>query len=172
MILTGLILLGSCKNIDKDKDKAIATENHATDLSLTEKQNIEQEISAITRSFFVSVDKLDIEQCMNFFEDTKDFVAVNPDGTPADFSALKKINADGFSQLAAMKTTIRKESVRALSKSQAMYTFFAAQQLTLKTGEKMKVDNIAGSMLFEKINNTWKATFYHESAAPAVKVMI
>lgn len=134
------------------------------------KQAIEAEISALTKPFFQHVEKLDIEACMTLFENTPDFLAANPDGTAGDYNALKKLNADGFGQMNTIKLTIKKEVIKVLSDSLVLFTFFTKQDITLKTGQKMKYDDVAGTMLFTKINGTWKATFYQESAAAPVDV--
>ena len=132
------------------------------------KQAIEQEMSALMKTFFQHVEQLDIEQCMTYFADSPDFLAVNPDGTSGDYAALKKLNADGFAQLATFRVSRKKEVVRVLGDSLALYTWLAGQTGTLKTGQKIAYDNVAGTMLFSRIDGTWKATFYHESALPPV----
>lgn len=142
----------------------------STALSPSDKQAIEKEISALSRSFFVQVEKLDIDGCMRFFENTADFWSVNADGTAGDYNSLKKINGDGFSQMKSFSTTLNKESIRVLSKTQVLYTCFLTQAFVLKTGETMKMENIGETMLFEKMGNSWKATFYQESGAQPVQV--
>ena len=32
----------------------------------------------------------------------------------------------------------------------------------------MKVDNVSGTMIFTKVNNLWKATFYQESSGQPI----
>lgn len=134
------------------------------------KQAIEQEISGLVKAFFQQVEKLDIETCMTYFENTPDFQAVNPDGTLGDYDALKKLNADGFSQMKTLSVVPQKEVIRVLTDSLVLYTFSMEQDATLKTGQKIKFEHVAGTMLFTRINGAWKATFYHESAAPPVPV--
>lgn len=139
-------------------------------MTADEKQAIETEISGLTKEFFHSAEKLDIERCMTFFENTPDFLAVNPDGTFGDYNALKKLNADGFSQMVGFKITPKKEATRILSDSQVLYTFSAGQAVTLKNGQKVNYENVAGTMLFTKINGAWKVTFYHETDSAPVEV--
>ena len=129
------------------------------------KQAIETEILGLTKAFFQEVEKLDIERCMTYFANTPDFLAVNPDGTFGDYDALKKLNADGFSQMTTLKVTHKKEAIRVLSDSLVLYTFSVGQAATLKTGQKLNYENVAGTMLFTNISGAWKATFYQESAS-------
>lgn len=165
-VVAALIMLAvSCNQPVKE------TANQTNDVSAMtaeQKQAIETEISALAKEFFQKAEKLDIEACMTFFENTPDFLAANPDGTAGDYNALKKLNADGFSQMTSLTIAPKNELVRILSDSQVLYTFFTKQDITLKTGEKMTVENVAGTMLFTKINGAWKATFYQESAAAPV----
>lgn len=140
-----------------------------SEMTAEQKQTIEKEISALTKAFFQDVEKLDIEACMAYFENTPDFLAVNPDGTPGDYTTLKKLNADAFDQFATMAVTPKKEVIRILSDTQVLYTVFITMNFTLKTGEKMKLEE-AGTMLFTKIDDAWKATFYHESGSAPVVV--
>ncbi|GAB4019943.1 YybH family protein [Spirosoma koreense] len=130
----------------------------------------EKEIDTLTKEFFKNVEKLDIETCMSFFEDSPDFLSINPDGTVGDYGSLKKLNADGFSQMASFKLTPKKEAIRILSDSQVLYAFNHSQDATLKNGQKLHYENVSGTMLFTKINGAWKATFYQESASPPVAV--
>lgn len=161
-----LILFVAGCNAPAKETAAKTTE--ASGLTAEKKQAIETEILGLTKAFFQEVEKLDIERCMTYFANTPDFLAVNPDGTFGDYNALKKLNADGFSQMAGFKLTPQKEAIRVLSDTQALYTFTVGQAATLKTGQKIKYEHVAGTMLFTKINGAWKATFYHESAAPPV----
>ena len=161
------LLLGVAGCNAPAKETATKT-TEVSGMTSEDKQVIEKEISALTKEFFQYVEKLDIERCMTFFENTPDFLAVNPDGTLGDYSALKKLNADGFSQMAALKVIPKKEAIRILSDSQVLYTFSVGQAATLKTGQKVTYNDVTGTMLFTKINGTWKATFYHESAAPPI----
>ena len=140
-----------------------------SEMTAEQKQTIEKEISALTAAFFQDVEKLDIEACMAYFKDTPEFLAVNPDGTPGDYTSLKKLNADAFDQFATMAVTPKKEVIRVLSDNQALYTFFTTMNFSLKTGEKMKLEE-AGTMLFTKIDGAWKATFYHESGTSPVAI--
>ncbi|RYF72356.1 MAG: nuclear transport factor 2 family protein [Cytophagaceae bacterium] len=139
-------------------------------MTAEKKQAIEQEISSLTKAFFQQVEKLDIEQCMTYFANSPDFLAVNPDGTLGDYDALKKLNADGFSQMTTLSVVPKKEVIRVLTDSLVLYTFSMEQNAALKTGQKITFENVAGTMLFAKVNGAWKATFYHEAAAPPVPV--
>lgn len=163
-----LSLFVSCKNAGKSKD-ATSQEPLLT-LTATEKKEIEIEISNLGKSFFKHVEKLDIDSCMSYFENRSDFWCVNPDGTYGDYNSLKKINGDGFNQMQSFRSKLNKESIRILSKTQVLFTYFATQEFVLKTGEKMKMENVAGTMLLEKIDNSWKATFYQESGGQPMKV--
>ncbi|GAB3926167.1 nuclear transport factor 2 family protein [Larkinella terrae] len=161
-----LLFTASCNTPAKE------TATQTTDASAMtpeRKQAIEQEISGLVKEFFQQVEKLDIETCMTYFENTPDFQAVNPDGTLGDYNALKKLNADGFNQMKTLSVVPAKEVIRVLTDSLVLYTFSMEQNATLKTGEKMKFEHVAGTMLFSKINGAWKATFYQESAPVPVK---
>ncbi|MVM35884.1 hypothetical protein GO755_38075 [Spirosoma sp. HMF4905] len=149
------------------------TPTQTTDVSAmtsAQKQAIEQEISGLIKEFFQQVEKLNIETCMTYFENTPDFQAVNPDGTLGNYDALKKLNADGFSQMKTLSIGPKKEAIRVLTDSLVLYTFSMEQNATLKTGQKLTFEHVAGTMLFTKINGAWKATFYQESASAPVAV--
>ena len=163
---TALILCVAGCNVP-GKETATA---EASVMSAGKKQAIETEILGLTKAFFQEVEKLDIERCMTYFANTPDFLAVNPDGTFGDYDALKKLNADAFSQMTAFRVTPKKEAVRVLSDTQALYTFTVGQAGTLKTGRKINYENVAGTMLFTNVNGAWKATFYQESAPAPVAV--
>ena len=133
-LLTTIVLLSlssfvACKNADKSKlETAKETSSKLTPL---EKQEIEKEISNLGNSFFKNIEKLDIDGCMSYFENTADFQFVNPNGTAGDNNTLKKINGAGFSQMKSFSSKLNKESIRILSKTQVMYTYFATQEFTL-----------------------------------------
>jgi|WetSurMetagenome_2_1015567.scaffolds.fasta_scaffold34306_4 hypothetical protein len=107
---------------------------------------------------------------MAFFENTSDFLAANLDGTSADYGTLKKINGDALNLTSSVKSTLEHEAIRVLSRSELLYAFFARQAFTLETGDKMKVDHVAGTMLFARISNSWKVRYYHQSELPPVKM--
>lgn len=167
VVIALFLFTAGCTTPAKDTDTKMPNEPAMTP---EQKQAIEQEISGLVKEFFRQVQKLDIETCMTYFENTPDFQAVNPDGTLGDYDALKKLNADGFNQMKTLSVVPNKEVIRVLTDSLVLYTFSMEQNATLKTGQKMKFEHVAGTMLFTKINGAWKATFYHESASAPVAV--
>jgi hypothetical protein len=167
-ILTTFLFIVGCTS--NDKIKPATTEQTISTLTVSEKQEIENEISNLGKSFFTHVEKRNIDSCMNYFENTSDFWSVNADGTAGDYNSLKKINGEGFSQMKSFSSKLNNEKIRILSKTQVLYTYFATQEFVLKTGETMKMENVAGTMLLDKIGDSWKATFYQESGGQPVKV--
>ena len=165
MLLAFSLFVG-CTNADKLKPTT--EEEPSSVLTQSEKQQIEKEISDVSKTFFQLAEKLNIDSCMTFFENTKDFLAANSDGTSGDYNSVKKANSELFSQIKSFTSNLKKESIRILSKSQVLYTFFAYQTCTHKTGDTMTLDNVALTMLFTKINNSWKVTYIHESSLPPV----
>lgn len=161
------LFAAGCNTPTKETD---AKTNAVSAMTPEQKQAIEQEISSLVNGFFQQVEKLDIETCMTYFANTPDFQAVNPDGTLGDYNALKKLNADGFGQMKTLSVVPTKEVIRVLTDSLVLYTFSMEQDATLKTGQKIKYEHVAGTMLFTKINGAWKATFYQESASAPVVV--
>ena len=105
---------------------------------------------------------------MTFFENSEDFLAANSDGTSGDYNSVKKSNGDFFSQMISFTINSKKESIKILSKSQVLYTIFAYQIGTLKTGDTLTLENVALTLLFTKINNSWKITYLQESSLPPV----
>lgn len=168
IVLLSFSLFVGCTNADKSKPST--EEEPSSVLTQSEKQQIEKEISDLSKAFFQQAEKLNIDSCWTFFENTNDFLAANSDGTSGDYNSLIKVNNDVFSQMKSFTSNLKKESIRILSKSQVLYTIFAYQTFTLKTGENMKLDNVALTMLFTKINNSWKITYLHESSLQPVKV--
>jgi hypothetical protein len=166
-VVAGMLLMtASCT---QEPTEAETKTIDVSEMTTEQKQVIEKKISALTQAFFQNIEKLDIEGFMALFESTPEFLAANLDGTSSDYNSLKKMNGDAFSQTAGVSLILKKEAVRILSDSNVLYTFFAEQEITLKTGEKMTFEDMAGTILFTKINGEWKATFYHESAlAPVV----
>ncbi len=164
---TLFLLVAGCNST---ANESTTKKTDVSEMTAEQKHTIEKEITTLTKEFFQDVEKLDIEACMTYFENTPEFLAVNADGTAGDYASLKKLNADGFSQMATFKVTPKKEVTRILSDEQVLYTFFGSQDFVLKTGEKMTYENVAATMLFTKIDGAWKATFYHESALPPVGV--
>ena len=167
VVMSLSLFAASCNTPAKDTDTQTTAVSAITP---EQKQAIEKEISGLIKEFFQQVEKLDIERCMTYFENTPDFQAVNPDGTLGDYDALKKLNADGFSQMKTLSVVPAKEVIRVLTDSLVLYTFSMEQTATLKTGQKIKFEHVAGTMLFTKINGAWKATFYQESASAPVPV--
>ncbi len=142
----------------------------ASAMTAGQRQAIEQDVTAHVHELLEAAEKKNIERCMTVFANTPDFLAVNPDGTLGDYIALKKLNADGFGQMATLKFTPKKEVIRVLSASQVLYTLSTRQTATLKTGQRATYADVTATMLFTNINGAWKATYYHESAAPPVLV--
>ena len=161
IIMLSLFLITACTKTPKSNPTT--NEEATSTVSPAEKR-------AISKSFFKHVEQLDNSSCMNYFGNAPDFLSVNPDGTPGDKKSLSEINAGDLGQMTALSSKLNKESIKVLSQTLVLYTYFATMEFQLKTSEKIKIEHLAETMLFSKTNNHWKAIFYQESTGRATKL--
>ena len=139
------------------------TSQQSDQLTLQQKDQIKSELKVISDSVMARFQRLDTDGAMQYYWDSPDFIAFNPDGSRSDFQTMKKEHVDLFSSSASLRILITREDFMVLSKDIAIAALVLKAEVALKSGDKMVFDPDAVTLVFEKIAGQWKAIRSHES---------
>lgn len=138
-------------------------------MSPQEKETVKKELAGIVEGIVRGCDQLDIQEVLKSYSDSRDFVAVNTDGSVVDYEGFKDINTELFTALTSFKFTTTKEDFRFLTDSLVLCTWIGNSEIVLKSGEHLKIPAFVTTFLFSKVNNEWKIMYSHQSASPSIE---
>jgi ketosteroid isomerase-like protein len=139
------------------------TSQQSDQLTQQQKDQIKSEVKVITDSAMARFQRLDTDGAMQYYWDSPDFIALNPDGSRSDFQTMKKEHIDLFSSSVSLKILFTREDFTVLSKDIAIAELALKAEVALKSGDKMVFDPDAVTLVFERIAGQWKIIRSHES---------
>jgi ketosteroid isomerase-like protein len=126
------------------------------------KKEIGEVVSVILRS----LEKMDVEALFQSYSDSLGFILVTTEGFFADYQGAKFGNAEWFKLFSSMKIGTIKEEFRFLTGNIVLCAWQGKFEMTLKTGEQLKIDRFGITFVFSKIDNHWKVVYQHSSSLP------
>ena len=140
------------------------TSQQSDQLTQQQKDQIKNEIRAVVDSIIAKAERLDINGTIQYYWDSPEFLQYNPDGSQSDFQAVKKSLAWFADSLSAFKLATVRDEFPILTKDLVLYAWVGNDELTLKSGDKIKYDPDAETLVFRKFDDKWKMVYFHESA--------
>ena len=141
-----------------------------TNLSQLEKDRIKKEIKEAFNNVVDECESLDMELAFRVFHNSPDFYMIAPDCSICDYRTYIDNNINYLRECSDFKLTTFDEKIKLLNSDMAVYSWIYKAEATLKTGDRDIVEKAAATFLFEKIDNEWKVTYYHEVSLPPIKV--
>ena len=140
------------------------TSQQSDQLTQQQKGQIKSEVKATMDSLITEFERMDAKGEMEFYWDSPDFVAFNPDGSRSDFVGYNKMIMDTFNSAAAIKVLITRVDIMVLTEDLAVCGWSGTTRVTLKSGESILFDPDALTFVFRKLTSEWKIVYLHESA--------
>lgn len=145
------------------------TSQQSDQLTQRQKDQIKTEVKAAVDSMIARDERLDADGVMQYYSDSPDFVAFNPDGSRSDYQAMKKGLVDMLSSLASLKILATREDIIVMTKDIVIDSWIGKTEAVLKSGDKMVFDPDGVTQVFQKIAGQWRAVYSHESATITIK---
>lgn len=160
LLFLSLSTIYCCKRLKEQK-----AENIQTEISAADKEKIKTIISGRVEEIIKGAKALDAEMALKPYNDDKEFMIVNPDGSVMDYTEMKKSQTESMASMKSLDFKTIKKDFTFLSDDIVVITWSGANTFELKTGEKYKIDRYVGSMTFKKIGEEWKIVYAHEVAS-------
>jgi ketosteroid isomerase-like protein len=138
----------------------------AAQMGPQEQATAKKEIGEVVNVIFRSLEKMDVEALFQSYSDSLGFVLVTTEGFLANYQGAKFGNAEWFKLFSSMKISTIKEEFRFLPGDIVLCTWQGTFEMTLKTGEQLKIDRFGITFVFSKIDNHWKVVYQHSSSLP------
>ena len=134
-------------------------------LTDAEKATIKNDVKKEFNGMVEACNKVDIETALKYWLDSPDFIMIGPDGAIMNYAQFKKANEDTFNNATSVRFTGLKEDIKVLENGYALYIWQYSAEMILKSGEKIAYDTLGMTVLFQKIDGTWKIIFGQESGS-------
>jgi hypothetical protein len=128
-----------------------------------------KEIGEVVNVIFRSLEKMDVEALFQSYSDSHGFILINTAGMIVDFQGAKYGHAEWFKSFSSLKVTAIKEEFKFLPGDFVLCAWQGKFEMTLKTGEQLKIDRFGVTFVFSKIENHWKVIYQHSSSLPPAR---
>jgi ketosteroid isomerase-like protein len=125
-----------------------------------------KEIREVVKVIFQSLEKMDVQALFQSYSNSSDFVFFTTDGSMVDWQAAKNHHAAWFNSLSALQVTTIGEYFRFLPGNTVICSWTGKFEMTMKTGEQLKINRFGITFIFNKIDNKWKVIHQHSSSLP------
>jgi hypothetical protein len=165
------------------------TSQQSDQLTEQQKEQITKEIIAVGDTIMAKFERLDAEYFNDYYIDTPDWGMANSDGSRWDYQTTKKLQPDLLNSIISFKWTTTHRDLKFLAKDVVLCAWDGKDETTMKSGDKIKVDNLINNMynkdlttqtlgdkivmnphtytlIFKKINGVWKIIYSHDSGYP------
>ena len=126
---------------------------------------IQDSLKAIIHTVFDNSEELNLESAFTPFWNDSNFFFVS-NGIKSSYNELKKAEEEYFSSLKQQSFNFPFQNFEVINQDNAITNLVGTMIAVQKDGTTQK-SNIAETIVFKKINNTWKIVSGHESYSPA-----
>lgn len=138
-------------------------------LTPEEQETAKNEIRDVVDRIFCGLEKLDAEALFQWYSDSSHFILITTEGSMVDLQRAKSGHAAWFKSFSSLKVTTVRDEFRFLPGEIVICAWLGKFEMTLKTGERLRIDKFGITFVFSKIDNHWLVMYQHSSALPPVQ---
>ncbi|TXD51490.1 MULTISPECIES: nuclear transport factor 2 family protein [unclassified Polaribacter] len=135
-------------------------ENILTD---QDKATIKSEVQAVINNIVANSEALNLEKATESYLNNPDFISIS-NGVIADYKSFLKGNKEYFNAIVSQTYTENDLIFTIIDKKTVILTFGGSALVTMKDQQKVKVDPFLATLVFRKIDDSWKVLYTNEFA--------
>jgi ketosteroid isomerase-like protein len=143
------------------------TQQQSDQLTQQQQDQIKKEIKVVSDSIIARLERLDTTW-LDYYADSPDWVMFGADGSQWDYQTTKNAQAI-FASVASYKWTTTYEHFVIVTKDVVIAASQNKDEMTMKSGEKITYDPHAYTLVFKRIDGTWKVVYSHDSGTPVMQ---
>jgi ketosteroid isomerase-like protein len=133
-----------------------------------EQETTKKEIMEVVKIIFQNLEKMNAEALFQSYSNSPDFMFLTTDGSMVGLQEAKNHHAAWFKSLSSLKVTTIKDEFRFLPGNIVICGWQGEFEMTIGSGQQLKIDKFGITFIFSKIDNQWKVIHQHSSALPPV----
>jgi hypothetical protein len=137
--------------------------NKVATLTDQDKTIIKTEVQAVLKQIVESSEARNFEKATEPYADIPEFIAIS-NGVITDYADFIKSNKDFFDALDNQKYTETDLMFTFIDKKNVILTYGGSALVTMKDLQQIKVDPFAATLVFTKIDDSWKVIYSSETA--------
>ena len=145
------LLLASC---DTKKIEVLSDQDKAT---------IKTEVEVVINQIIENSEAGNFEKATEPYLNSPEFIAIS-NGVVADYTGYIKSNKEYFSAVAHQKYNETNILFTYIDKNNVIMTYIGTGHATFKDKQQFKIDPFAATLVFKKIDDSWKVTYSNEFA--------
>jgi ketosteroid isomerase-like protein len=147
------------------------TNQISTRMTSQQQEIAKKEIGEVVKGIFQNLEKKDADALFQSYSNSSDFVFFTTDGSMVDLQEAKNHHSAWFKSLSSLTVTTTKDNFIFLPGNDVICSWLGRFEMTLGSGEQLKINKFGITFIFRKIDYTWKVIYQHSSALPPVQDM-
>ncbi|NWF89556.1 MAG: nuclear transport factor 2 family protein [Ignavibacteriaceae bacterium] len=139
-----------------------------TQMTPQDQETAKKEISEGVKVIIQNLEKMNAEALFQSYSNSPYFMFLTTDGSMVGLQEAKNHHAAWFKSLSSLKVTTIKDEFRFLPGNIVICGWQGKFELTIGSGQLLKIDKFGITFIFSKIDNQWKVIHQHSSALPPV----
>jgi ketosteroid isomerase-like protein len=135
-------------------------------MSLQEQETAKKEIREVVNVILQNLQKMDAEALFQSYSDASALIFLTTDGSKIGLEEAKNHHSAWFNSLSSLKVTTITDDFRFLPGNNVVCSWIGKFEMTLGSGQQLKIDKFGITFIFSKIDNEWKVIYQHSSALP------
>jgi hypothetical protein len=132
-------------------------------LSDQDKATIKTEVEVVINQIIENSEAGNFEKATEPYLNSPEFIAIS-NGVVANYTGYIKSNKEYFSAVAHQKYNETNILFTYIDKNNVIMTYIGTGHATFKDKQQFKIDPFAATLVFKKIDDSWKVTYSNEFA--------
>jgi hypothetical protein len=138
-------------------------------MTAQEQETAKKEIRESVKVILQNLEKMDADALFQSYSDAFILIFFTTDGSKIGLVEAKNHHSAWFTSLSSLKVTTITDDFRFLPGSNIICSWIGKFEMTLGSGQQLKIDKFGITFIFSKIDNQWKVIYQHSSALPPVQ---
>ena len=148
---------------------SVCASQESIQMTPQEQETAKKDIREAVRVIFQNIEKMDVEALFQSYSNSSDLIFFTTDGSKTGLQEAKNHHAAWFKSLSSLKVTTITDDFRFLPGNIVICSWLGKFEMTLGSGEQLKINKFGITFIFSKIDNQWKVIYQHSSALPPVR---
>ena len=131
-----------------------------------EQETAKKEIREAVKVILQNLEKMDADALFQSYSDASTLIFFTTDGSKIGLVEAKNHHSAWFKSLSSLKVTTITDDFRFLPGNNIICSWIGKFEMTLGSGQQLKIDKFGITFIFSKIDNQWKVIYQHSSALP------
>lgn len=145
---------------------SVCASQEPVQMTSQQQENAKKQIREAVKVILQNLEKMDADALFQSYSDASPLIFFTTDGSKIGLVEAKNHHSAWFKSLSSLKVTTITDDFRFLHGNNVIFSWIGKFEMTLGSGQRLKIDKFGITFIFTKIDSQWKVIYQHSSALP------